>query len=65
MEKVQREIENYRHFVKLTRELVEINEKISQMRPVPEIEEEGDLEALKKTLSRQFARRSKKKSSVP
>jgi len=65
LEKVQREIENYRQFVKLTRELVEVNEKISQMRPVPQIDDEGELETLKKTLSRRFAKRLRKKSSVP
>jgi len=64
LEKVQREIENYRRFVNLSRELVEVNEKISQMRPVPELEDEEELEALKKTLSRQFARRSRKRSGV-
>jgi hypothetical protein len=64
LEKVQQEVENYRRFVALTRELVEVNEKISQMRPVREIQDDAELEALKKTLSRQFGRRSKKKSSV-
>ena len=62
LEKVQREIENYQRFVKLTKELVDINEQISQMRPAPEIEDQDELEALKKTLSRQYGKRSKKKS---
>jgi hypothetical protein len=65
LEKVQQEIENYRQFVKLTKEIVEINEKICQQRPVREIHDEQELEALKKTLSRQFGKRSKTKSSVP
>ena len=64
LEKVQQEVENYRRFVKLTKELVEINEKICQQRPVREIADEDELEALKKTLSRQFGKRSKTKSSV-
>ena len=59
------EIENYRRFVGLTRELVEVNEKICQLRPVREIVDERELEALKKTLLRQFSRKLKKKSSVP
>jgi hypothetical protein len=65
LEKVQQEIENYRRFVKLTKELVEINEKICQQRPVREIRDEQELEALKKTLSRQFGKRSKTKSGAP
>jgi len=65
LEKVEKEIENYRRFVGLTRELVEVNEKICQLRPVREIVEERELEALKKTLLRQFSRKLKKKSSVP
>ena len=65
LEKVQQEVENYRRFVGLTKELVEVNEKISQIRPVREIKDEKELETLKKTLSRQFGKRLKKKSSVP
>jgi hypothetical protein len=65
LEKVQQEIENHRRFVKLTKELVEVNEKICQKRPVREIQDEKELEALKKTLSRQFGKKSKRKSSVP
>ena len=65
LEKVQQEVENYCRFVGLTKELVEINEKICQKRPVREIEDEKELEALKKTLLRQVGKRSKKKSSVP
>ena len=65
LEKVQQEVENYRRFVGLTKELVEINEKICQKRPVREIEDEKELEALRKTLLRQYVKRSKKKSSVP
>ena len=65
LEKVQQEVENYRRFVRVTKELVEINEKICQKRPAREIRDEGELEALKKTLSRQFGKRSKTKSSVP
>lgn len=61
LEKVQQEIENYRRFVDLTKELVEVNEAICQKRPVREIADEAEVEALKKTLSRQFGRRSKKR----
>src|SRR5438552_8213004 len=65
LEKVRQEVENHRRFVELTKELVEVNEKICEKRPAREIEDEKELETLKKTLSRQFSKRSKKKSSVP
>jgi len=61
LEKVQQELDNYRRFVGLSRELVEVNEAICQKRPPRDIEDETELEALKKTLSRQFGKRSKKK----
>ena len=44
MEKVQQEVENYRRFVGLTKELVEVNEKICQKRPVREIKDEKELD---------------------
>jgi len=65
LEKVQQEIENYRRFVKLTKEIVDINEQICQKRAVRDIADEEELETLKKTLLRQFGKRSKTKSSVP
>ena len=65
LEKVQQEVDNCRRFVGLTKELVEVNEKICELRPVREIEDEEELETLKKTLWRRFGRRSKKKSSAP
>lgn len=65
LEKVRREVEHHRRFVELTQALVEVNEKICLLRPVPRIEDERELEALKKTLSRRFGRRLKKKSDAP
>ena len=65
LEKVQQEIEDYRRFVKLTKEIVDINEQICQKRAVRDIADEEELETLKKTLLRQFGKRSKTKSSVP
>ena len=62
---MQQEIENYRRFVKLTKEIVDINEQICQKRAVRDIADEEELETLKKTLLRQFGKRSKTKSSVP
>ena len=65
LEKVENEIENYRRFVGLSKELVEVNEAICQKRPSRNIEDQAELETLKKTLSRQFAKRSKRKSDSP
>ena len=64
LEKVQQETDNYRRYVELTKELVELNEKICQLRPARAIEDEQEMEALKKTLLRRFGRRSTKKSSA-
>lgn len=65
LEKVEKEIESYRRFGELTKELVEVNEAICRKRPIREIEDEAELETLKKTLSRRFGRRSRKKSAAP
>lgn len=65
LEKVQQEIDNYRRFVELTKELVELNEEICHLRPARAIEDAQEMETLKKTLSRRFGKRSTKKSSAP
>ncbi len=57
LEKVGKEVENYRRFLRLCAELVEVNERICQLRPVREVKKEGELEQLKKKLQKQFARR--------
>jgi hypothetical protein len=51
LEKFTQEVDNYRVFLELTRELVEVNEKICELRPLREVEDEGELEALKKNCS--------------
>lgn len=61
LEKFTREVDNYRVFLELTRELVEVNEKICELRPVSEVEDEAELEALKKKLQRRFARKRSKR----
>lgn len=55
LEKAVREAENYRRFVKLCRELVETNERICALRPVREVKDPEEFEALKKKLQKQFA----------
>ena len=61
LEKVEKEVERYREFDRLCQELVEVNDKICQLRPVPVIEDENDLEEWKKKLQRHFARKRRKK----
>ena len=61
MEKVVAEVDNYKQFLELTRELIEVNEKLCQLRPVRQVEDEEELEGLKKKLQRRFAgKRSRK-----
>lgn len=61
LEKVEKEVEQYRVFVRLSEELVEVNDRICQLRPVRSIDNEDELEALKKKLQRHFAEKRKKK----
>lgn len=61
LEKAVREAENYRRFVKLCRELVETNERICALRPVREVKDPEEFEALKKKLQKQFAGKLRRK----
>jgi hypothetical protein len=61
LEKAQRELENHQVFLRLCRELVEINEKICRLRPVAEIKDEKEFEALKEKLQKQFWGRRRRK----
>src|SRR2546427_12468024 len=61
LEKVEKEVEQYREFDRLCQQLVEVNSQICQLRPVSVIEDENELEQLKKKLRRHFARKRRKK----
>ena len=61
LEKARQEVENYQRFTALCRQLVEVNEQICQLRPVPEVADVGALEQLKKKLQRMYAGRSSRK----
>jgi hypothetical protein len=61
LEKVEKEVARYREFDLLCRQLVEVNSQICQLRPVSVIEDENELEQLKKKLRRHFTRKRKKK----
>lgn len=61
LEKVRKELENHRIFLRLCQQLVEVNEKICRLRPVQPVQDEKELEALKKKLQKQFSPRWHKK----
>ena len=61
LEKVRKELENHTIFLRLCQQLVEVNEKICHLRPVQEVKDEKELEALKKKLQKQFSPRWHKK----
>ena len=61
LEKVRKELAAHKIFLGLCQQLVEVNEKICRLRPVQEVKDEKELEALKKKLQRQFSARWKKK----
>ena len=61
LEKVEKEVARYREFDRLCQELVEINDQICHLRPVPVMEDENQLEQLKKNLRRHFTRKRRKK----
>lgn len=60
LEKASQEAANYHEFLRLVRELVEVNEKICELRSVREIKDENELEGLKKKQRRQFAVKQRK-----
>jgi len=61
LEKVRKELATHRIFLSLCQQLVEVNENICQLRPVQEVKDDKELEALKKKLQRQFSARWRKK----
>ena len=61
LEKVQNEVQQYQTFVHLCQQIVAVNEEICQLRPVPVVEDENELEQLKNKLRRRFATKRMKK----
>lgn len=61
MEKYLEEIANHQRFLKLCEELVDVNERICDMRPVPEVKDDKELGVLKKKLQQLFMAKYKKK----
>lgn len=64
LEKVGREVDTYRTFVRLCGELVETNEQLCELRPVQEVADARALTQLKKKLQRRFARKSPRNSTT-
>ncbi len=54
LKKYMEEIANYQSFLRLCDEIVELNEKICDLRPVAEIEDKNEAEELKKKLQMHF-----------
>ena len=62
MQKYEEETARHRRFVELCDEIVRINERICDLRPVPEVKDDKELAELKKKLQRRFLKRSAGKS---
>jgi hypothetical protein len=63
LEKYTRETDNYRKFMGICGEIIEIHEKICNLRPVPAVNENEAAE-LKKKLQRRFKTKYKEKLTV-
>jgi len=61
LEKYIRETGNYREFLKLSEELVQVSERMCELRPIREIEDRKESEELKKKLLKIFEKRLRKR----
>jgi hypothetical protein len=61
LQKVEGEIRSYRRFVELCGELVQVNEQICRVRPVPELSDEQELRQLKKTLQQKYSKKQRRR----
>ena len=61
LRKYMDEIDNYHSFLRICNEILQLNEKICDSRPVVEIEDNSEAEELKKNLKMQFEKKYKKK----
>jgi len=62
MQKYEEETARHRRFVELCEEIVRINERICDLRPVPEVKGDKELAELKKKLQRRFLKKFRGKS---
>lgn len=61
LDKLQKEIENYHTFRKLSNDLIAISSQICDLRPVTDIKDKNELEELKKKLQKHFMKKYKGK----
>src|SRR3989304_1402126 len=62
MQKYEEETARHRRFVEFCDEIVGVNERICDLRPVPEVKDDKELAALKKKLRERFMKKYKRKS---
>lgn len=63
MQKYQEEIARYQTFLKLCDEILQVNERICDARPVVTIQDEKELDDLKKKLRKRFMKRYRERSA--
>ena len=63
LDQAQKQVEEGSRFQKLCDDAWDISEEICRLRPVPEIKDEQELDALKKKLLRRFFRKRARKST--
>jgi hypothetical protein len=61
LQKYKEEISNYRDYKKLCDEIIQVNEAICNLEPIPAVENKNELEELKKKLQNLFKKKYKKK----
>ncbi len=61
LDKLNREIENYQTFKRLSQELIVVSNRICDLRPVSEVKDDKELYELKKNLKKLFMKKYKKK----
>lgn len=64
LKKLLRELENYQRFRGLSRELIAVSDKMSELRPVEAFAGVKEEEELKKKLQKRFAKRYRRKLSA-
>jgi len=64
LEHVQEQIEEGHRFQKWCQEILQVNEKICRLRPVPEVESTNELTVLKKKLQKKSSRKRTRRSKV-
>ena len=64
LQKYMEEIANYKSFLKLYDELVRLNEKICDLRPIPKIEDKNEADELKKKLQMLLRKKYRKRLTV-